>query len=124
MILKNMTKKREEIEMDYIKYIEDGQLKKEKLEVSPGDLIEVHQKIIEGERKRIQIFRGILIARKHGGSRETITVRKVTKGIGVEKIFPINSPNIEKIILIKKGSTRRAKLYYLRDRVGQKGLLT
>jgi len=94
------------------------------LEVSPGDLIEVHQKIIEGERKRIQIFRGILIARKHGGSRETITVRKVTKGIGVEKIFPINSPNIEKIVLIKKGSTRKAKLYYLRDRVGQKGLLT
>jgi large subunit ribosomal protein L19 len=123
MILKHLTKKREEIEMDYIKYIEDGQLKKEKLEVSPGDLVEVHQKIVEGERKRIQIFRGILIARKHGGSRETITVRKVTKGIGVEKIFPINSPNVEKIVLIKKGSTRKAKLYYLRDRVGQKGLL-
>jgi large subunit ribosomal protein L19 len=124
MILKHLTKKREEIEMDYIKHIEDGQLKKEKLEVSPGDLIEVHQKITEGERKRIQIFRGILIARKHGGTRETITVRKVTKGIGIEKIFPINSPNIEKIILIKKGSTRKAKLYYLRDRVGQKVLLT
>jgi len=110
--------------MDYIKEIEDGQLKKETFEASPGDLIEVYQKIIEGDRKRIQIFRGILIARKHGGSRETITVRKVTKGIGVEKIFPLNSPNIEKIKLIKRGSTRKAKLYYLRNRVGQKGLMT
>lgn len=110
--------------MDYIKQIEDEQLKKEIFEASPGDLIEVYQKIIEGERKRIQIFRGILIARKHGGSRETITVRKVTKGIGVEKIFPLNSPNIEKIKLIKRGSVRKAKLYYLRNRVGQKGLMT
>jgi len=110
--------------MDYIKEIEDGQLKKETFEANPGDLIEVYQKIIEGDRKRIQIFRGILIARKHGGSRETITVRKVTKGIGVEKIFPLNSPNIEKIKLIKRGSTRKAKLYYLRNRVGQKGLMT
>jgi len=110
--------------MDYLKEIEDGQLKKETFEANPGDLIEVYQKIIEGDRKRIQIFRGILIARKHGGSRETITVRKVTKGIGVEKIFPLNSPNIEKIKLIKRGSTRKAKLYYLRNRVGQKGLMT
>ncbi len=110
--------------MDYIKQIEDEQLKKEIFEASPGDLIEVYQKIIEGERKRIQIFRGILIARKHGGSRETITVRKVTKGIGVEKIFPLNSPNIEMIKLIKRGSVRKAKLYYLRNRVGQKGLMT
>ena len=110
--------------MDYIKQIEDAQLKKETFEANPGDLIEVYQKIIEGERKRIQIFRGILIARKHGGSRETITVRKVTKGIGVEKIFPLNSPNIEKIKLIKRGSVRKAKLYYLRNRVGQKGLMT
>jgi len=110
--------------MDYIKDIEDGQLKKDDFEANPGDLIEVYQKIVEGERKRIQVFRGILIAQKHGGSRETITVRKVTKGIGVEKIFPLNSPNIEKIKLIKRGSTRKAKLYYLRNRVGQKGLMT
>ena len=110
--------------MDYIKDIEDLQLKKENFEANPGDLIEVYQKIVEGERKRIQVFRGILIAQKHGGSRETITVRKVTKGIGVEKIFPLNSPIIEKIKLIKRGSTRKAKLYYLRNRVGQKGLMT
>jgi large subunit ribosomal protein L19 len=110
--------------MDYIKDIEDLQLKKENFEANPGDLIEVYQKIVEGERKRIQVFRGILIAQKHGGSRETITVRKVTKGIGVEKIFPLNSPNIEKIKLIKRGSTRKAKLYYLRNRIGQKGLMT
>lgn len=110
--------------MDFIKDIENEQLKKETFDINTGDLIEVHQKIVEGDRKRIQIFRGILIARKHGGSRETITVRKVTKGIGVEKVFPLNSPNIEKIKLIKKGSARRAKLYYLRNRVGQKGLMT
>jgi len=121
---KHLIRKERKILMDYIKQIEDEQLKKDTLEVKPGDLVEVHQKLIEGERKRIQIFRGILIARKHSGSRETITVRKVSKGIGVEKIFPIHSPNIESIELIKKGSTRRAKLYYLRDRVGQKGLMT
>ena len=109
--------------MEFIKNIENEQMQKVALDVKPGDLVEVHQKIIEGERKRTQIFRGILIGRKHGGSRETITVRKVTKGIGVEKIFPIHSPNIEQIKLIKKGSARRAKLYYLRDRVGQKGLM-
>jgi len=110
--------------MDYIKQIEEEQLKKEKFEANPGDLIEVYQKIVEGDRKRIQIFRGILIANKHGASRRTITVRKLSKGIGVEKIFPLNSPNIEKIKVIKKGSVRKAKLYYLRDRVGQKGLMT
>lgn len=110
--------------MEYIKHIEEDQAKRESLEARPGDLIEVHQKIVEGERKRIQVFRGILIAIKHSGVRETITVRKVSKGIGVEKIFPIHSPNIEDIKLIKKGSTRRAKLYFLRDRVGQKGLMT
>lgn len=110
--------------MDIIKQIEDKQLKNDIFDATPGDLIEVHQKIIEGERKRTQVFRGILIARKHGGSRETITVRKVSKGIGVEKIFPLNSPNIEKIELIKRGSARKAKLYYLRDRIGQKGLMT
>lgn len=110
--------------MDYLKQIEDEHLKKENFEANPGDLIEVYQKIIEGERKRTQVFRGILIARKHGGSRETITVRKITKGIGVEKIFPLHSPNIEQIKLIKRGTARKAKLYYLRDRVGQKGLMT
>lgn len=109
--------------MNYINEIEKTQLKEDKFEASPGDLIEVYQRIVEGERKRIQIFRGILIAKKHGGSRETITVRKVSKGIGVEKIFPLNSPNIEKIQLIKKGNSRKAKLYYLRDRIGQKGLM-
>ncbi len=110
--------------MDYINHIENAQLKKEMTDIKPGDLIEVHQKIIEGDRRRIQIFRGILIARKHSGSRETITVRKVSKGIGVEKIFPIHSPLIESINLIKKGSARRAKLYFLRDKVGQKGLMS
>ncbi len=110
--------------MDYINYIEKAQLKNEVVDIKPGDLIEVHQRIIEGDKKRIQIFRGILIAKKHSGSRETITVRKISKGIGVEKIFPIHSPLVEDIKLIKKGSSRRAKLYYLRDKVGQKGLMS
>jgi large subunit ribosomal protein L19 len=121
---KDLIRKERDIVMDNIKYIEEEQLKKETLDAKPGDLIEVHQRIIEGERRRIQIFRGILIARKHSGSRETITVRKVSKGIGVEKIFPIHSPTIENIKLIKRGSARRAKLYFLRDRVGQRGLMT
>ena len=107
---KQLIREERNIVMDYIKYIEDDHLKKETLDIKPGDLIEIHQKIIEGERRRIQIFRGILIARKHGGSRETITVRKVSKGIGVEKIFLIHSPTIDSIKLIKRRTARRANL--------------
>lgn len=105
--------------IDYIKQLEEEQSKKENNEFAPGDTIEVHQKIIEGTRERVQIFKGIIIAKKHGGSKETFTVRKISKGVGVEKVFQMHSPNIVKVVVLKRGKTRRAKLYYLRDRVGK-----
>jgi len=105
--------------VDLIKQLEEEQSKKENSEFAPGDTVEVHQKIIEGTRERVQIFKGLVIAKKHGGSKETFTVRKISKGVGVEKIFQQHSLNIVKIVVLKKGKTRRAKLYYLRDRVGK-----
>lgn len=106
--------------VDYIKQLEEEQSKKEISEFTNGDTVEVHQKIIEGTRERVQVFKGIVIAKKHGGSNETFIVRKISKGVGVEKIFQLHSPNIVKIVVLKKGKTRRAKLYYLRDRVGKR----
>lgn len=105
--------------VDYIKQLEEEQSKKENSEFAPGDTVEVHQKIIEGTRERVQVFTGVVIAKKHGGSKETFTVRKISKGVGVEKVFQLHSPNIVKIVSVKKGKTRRAKLYYLRDRIGK-----
>ena len=105
--------------VDYIKQLEEEQINKEKNLFSPGDTVEVHQKIIEGTRERIQVFKGIVIAKKHSDSKETFTVRKVSKGVGVEKIFQLHSPSIEKIEVVKKGKVRRAKLYYLRERIGK-----
>ena len=81
--------------------------------------VRVHLKVKEGSRERIQIFEGTVIAKKHGGIEETVTVRRVSYGVGVEKVFPIHAPTIEKIELVRKGKVRRAKLYYLRDRVGK-----
>lgn len=90
-------------------------------DVRPGDTIRVYQKIKEGEKEKIHVFEGQVLSRKHGkGISATITVRKVISGIGVERIFPIHSPTIEKIEILKKGKVRRAKLYYLRKRVGKK----
>lgn len=95
-------------------------LKKELPEVKAGDVVCVHQKIREGEKERIQAFEGIVIARKHGKEiGATITVRKEISGIGVEKIFPLHSPAIEKIEILKRGKARRAKLYYLRRATGK-----
>ena len=105
--------------MDLIKELEAQQLKQEKPEVNVGDTVRVHVKIKEGSRKRIQVFEGIVIAKRHGGLEETITVRRVAYGVGVEKVFPIHSPLIEKIETVRSGFVRRAKLYYLRDRVGK-----
>lgn len=96
-------------------------LRKDLPEIRPGDTIRVHWKIREGEKERVQIFEGIVIARKHGKEiGATLTVRKVISGIGVERIFPIHSPNIEKIEILKRGKARRAKLYYLREVKGKK----
>src|SRR3954464_1798083 len=86
---------------------------------SPGDSIRVHVKVREGEKERIQIFAGVVIARRGGGSRETFTVRKISSGIGVERIFPLHSPVIDRIEVERRGAVRRAKLYYLRERKGK-----
>jgi len=104
--------------MDLIKALNAPQLK-EIPEIGIGDTVRVHAKIKEGARERIQIFEGTLIARKHGGISETITVRRVSYGVGVEKMFPLHSPNVDKIEVVRRGKVRRAKLYYLRGKVGK-----
>ena len=105
--------------MDLITAFTNEQLKKELPEVNVGDTIRVHNKIKEGTRERIQLFEGTVIAKHGGGISETFTVRRVAYGVGVEKTFPIHSPNVEKVDIIRHGKVRRAKLYYLRDRVGK-----
>ncbi len=87
--------------------------------INVGDTVRVHVKIKEGSRERIQVFEGIVIAKKHGGLEETFTVRRLAYGVGVEKVFPIHSPLIEKVETVRSGYVRRAKLYYLRGRVGK-----
>ncbi|NLU25104.1 MAG: 50S ribosomal protein L19 [Clostridiales bacterium] len=105
--------------MDLIKALNQEQLAKEVPAVEVGDTVRVHVKVKEGSRERIQVFEGTVIAKKHGGIEETITVRRVSYGVGVEKVFPVHSPSIEKIEAVRHGFVRRAKLYYLRDRVGK-----
>jgi large subunit ribosomal protein L19 len=102
-----------------IQLVEQPQLKTDLPDFRVGDRIEVHQKILDGAKERIQVFEGDVIARHNGGVRETVTVRRIVQGEGVERIFPIHSPRIAKIVVKKAGMVRRAKLYYLRDRVGK-----
>jgi large subunit ribosomal protein L19 len=97
----------------------DESFKKDLGDFSIGDTVKVFVKVVEGDKERIQPFQGVVIARKGGGSRETFMVRKVSFGVGVEKIFPVCSPNIEKVEIIKRGKVKRAKLYYLRDKKGK-----
>lgn len=99
--------------------VERGSLKSDVPDFRIGDRIEVHQKLLDGAKERIQIFEGDVIARQNGGVRETVTVRRLVQGEGVERIFPIHSPRIAKIVVKKAGLVRRAKLFYLRDRVGK-----
>ena len=105
--------------MDALKIMTDGMLKEERPNINVGDVVKVHVKIREGERERIQIFEGTIIARKGSGVSETFTVRRVSYGVGVEKVFPVNSPNVAKVELVRSGKVRRSKLYYLRDRGGK-----
>ncbi len=105
--------------MDKIKAIENEQLRANKLELNVGDTVKVHVKIKEGNRERIQVFEGTIIKRQRGGSNETFTVRRIAYGTGVERTFLVNSPKVEKVEIVRHGKTRRAKLYYLRDRVGK-----
>ena len=105
--------------MDIIKSIEHEQLKSKIPDIRVGNTVRVHQRIKEGNRQRIQVFEGIVIKKQNGGLNETFTVRRVAYGVGVEKTFLINSPLIEKVETVRVGKARRAKLYYLRDRVGK-----
>lgn len=102
-----------------IKSIEDAQLKEKVDSFNVGDTVRVYAKIKEGNRERIQMFEGTVIKRQHGGVRETFTVRKNSNGVGVEKTWPVHSPFVEKIEVVRRGKVRRAKLFYLRDRVGK-----
>lgn len=88
-------------------------------QVNVGDTVRVHLRVKEGSRERIQVFEGTVIAKKHGGINETFTVRRISYGVGVEKVFPLYSPIVEKVETVRRGKVRRAKLYYLRDRVGK-----
>src|SRR5262249_1071399 len=99
--------------------VEDAQLKKDAGEFRIGDQVDVHQRILEGEKERIQIFTGVVIARKGSGLRETFVVRRIVQGEGVERTFPVHSPKIAKVEVKRTGAVRRAKLYSLRDRVGK-----
>ncbi len=104
---------------DIIKAIEDAQLKEEITDFRIGDTVKVYAKVIEGNRERIQVFEGTVLKRQNGGARETFTVRKNSNGVGVEKTWPVHSPIIDKIEVVRRGKARRAKLFYLRDRVGK-----
>ena len=105
--------------MDIIASIEQEQLRKDIPQFRPGDTVQVHAKIVEGNRERIQVFEGVVIKRRGGGLRETFTVRRVSYGVGVERTFPIHSPRIDKIVVTRIGKVRRAKLYYLRNLTGK-----
>ena len=105
---------------DIIKSIEDAQLKPEVDSFRVGDTVRVSDKVVEGSRERIQVFEGTVIKRQNGGAKETFTVRKFSNGVGVEKTWPVHSPNVEKIEVVRRGKVRRAKLNYLRDRIGKK----
>ena len=105
--------------MDLIKELNKEALQKETANVQVGDTVRVHVKVKEGSRERIQVFEGTVIAKKHGGIAETFTVRRVSFGFGVEMVFRVLAPSIEKIVTVRHGKVRRAKLYYLRDRVGK-----
>ena len=104
---------------EIIKEIEQAQLKESVDKFNVGDTVKVYGKIKEGNRERVQVFEGTVLKRQGGGARETFTVRKFSNGIGVEKTWPVHSPNVEKIEVVRRGKVRRAKLNYLRDRVGK-----
>ena len=104
--------------MDAMKIMTEGMVKENKPEFNVGDTVRVAVRIKEGEKERIQNFEGTVIAKKHGGVAETFTVRRTSYGVGVERVFPINSPFVEKVDVIRAGKVRRAKLFYLRERTG------
>jgi large subunit ribosomal protein L19 len=106
--------------MNTVDLVEQSRLRDDIPDFRPGDNVKVHVRVVEGSRTRVQVFEGVVISRKGGGLRETFTVRKISFGVGVERTFPLHSPVIDKIEVVRRGHVRRAKLYYLRDRVGKK----
>ena len=105
--------------MDLVKVLSEQQLKSDLPALKIGDTVKVHVRIKEGDKSRTQVFEGTVIAKKHGGISETFTVRRVAHGCGIERVFPLHSPVVDRVEVIRKGKVRRAKLYYLRDRVGK-----
>ncbi len=106
--------------MDLVQQIDNEQMRSDIPPFDPGDTLRVNVRVREGEKERIQVFEGVCIARKGGGAREMFTVRKISSGIGVERIFPLHSPSIESVSVVRRGHVRRAKLYYLRALRGKK----
>lgn len=106
--------------MDLVKILSEQYMKSEIPELNVGDTVRVVVKVKEGSRERNQAFEGTIIAKKHGGINETFTVRRISYGVGCEKVFPVHSPSIVSVTVLRKGKVRRAKLYYLRDRIGKK----
>ncbi len=105
--------------MNIIEILEQEQLRNDIPAFRPGDTVRVHVKVVEGNRERIQVFEGVVITRQNGGVRETFTVRRISYGVGIERTFPVHSPRIEKIEVVRRGIVRRAKLYYLRNLTGK-----
>lgn len=105
--------------MNDLQLLENARLRDDVPEFRPGDTVKVHVRVVEGGRERVQVFEGVVIARNGSGLRESFTVRKVSFGVGVERVFPVHAPIIDKIEVSRQGDVRRAKLYYLRDRVGK-----
>ncbi|MEW6307778.1 MAG: 50S ribosomal protein L19 [Bacillota bacterium] len=105
--------------MDMVKVVGEAQLKQDVPAFRPGDTVRIHVKVVEGGRERIQAYEGVVIARKHGGISETFTVRRVAYGVGVERTFPLHSPRLDRIEIVRRGLVRRAKLYYLRALTGK-----
>lgn len=105
--------------MDKVAVVEREQIKGKLPVFTPGDTVRVHLKVVEGGRERVQAFEGVVIGRKNGGLRETFTVRRISHGVGVERTFPVHSPRIERLDVVRKGKVRQAKLYYLRGKIGR-----
>ena len=106
--------------MNTLDFVDASSLRNDIPDFRPGDTVNVHVKVIEGNKERIQVFKGVVIRRQNGGIRETFTVRKESYGVGVERTFPVHSPNIDHIDVVSRGDVRRAKLYYLRELRGKK----
>lgn len=105
--------------MNQLDMVESVYVRQGQPDFKPGDTVRVHVRVVEGDKQRIQVFQGVVIGRRGGGTRETFTVRKISGGIGVERIFPLHSPNVDKIEVMRRGRVRRAKLYYLRNLRGK-----